>query len=339
MDREAFLERSRRDHDFENGEPTVADAGACASTSGSERCEMVRMAPVVIGALLGKGFFGKVYKGTANGKVIAVKEIDLGFNTDINVNDVDKEIEILDQLSHPNIVQFLGSMLVKHETKLHIYMEICEGGDLGKKIRNQEPVHFEEWEITPWMRDIATGIEYLHSKEFIHRDIKPTNILLSGNTAKIADFGCGKFFQELQSYYTNNGGDRNYMPPEYFMKGKFGRSGDMWSVGCTFYELTVLKRAFKETNEILQRRKRQFSLSLIPSKYSKDLRILIRTLLQSKPEKRPTASGVIEWLRIDRYQSNDGDESLTTDSNESLNIDCNDSPFFFFKCDVSNSGQ
>lgn len=253
------------------------------------------MAPIQLGNFLGQGVFGKVYKAKQNGKDIAVKEIDLGF-TELDRDCLVKEISILNNLKHPNIVQYLGAALMEDKAKIHIYMELCDGGDFEARIRKQRPTHFAESKIVPWMCGIARGIEYLHDKQCIHRDIKPANILLSGETVKIGDFGRGKFFETMQGLYASKGGDVRYMPLEYFTGGKFGTKGDMWSVGCTFYELTVLKLAFQGEQSIRQYKNVKFSLDDIPSIYSDGLRSLINELLLVNPNGRPTASAVIGRL-------------------------------------------
>lgn len=254
------------------------------------------MAPIQLGNFLGQGAFGKVYEAKHNERDIAVKEIDLGFATQLDLHSIVKEIIILKNLQHRHIVQYLGGALMEDKAKIHIYMELCDGGDLAARIRKQRPTHFAESKIVPWMCGIASGIEYLHDKQCIHRDIKPPNILLSGETIKIADFGRGKFFETMQGLYSSKGGELNYMSPEYMADSEFGTKGDMWSVGCTFYELTVLKRAFKRHQNILQYKNGEFSLDDIPSIYSDGLRSLINELLLVNPNRRPTASDVIGRL-------------------------------------------
>lgn len=261
------------------------------------------MAPTQLGNFLGQGAFGKVYKAKQNGRDIAVKEIDLGFATELDLDCIVKEINILNNLRHGNIVQYLGAALMDYKTKIHIYMELCDGGDLEARIRKQRPTHFAESKIVPWMCGIARGIEYLHDRQCIHRDIKPPNILLSGETVKIGDFGRGKFFETMQGIYASKGGDLRYMSPEYFTNSKFGTKGDMWSVGCTFYELTVLKPAFQRYQSIMQYKNGKFSLDDIPSIYSDSLRSLINELLLVNPNGRPTASEVIERLTTESSSS------------------------------------
>ena len=102
-----------------------------------------------------------------------------------------KERKILSELKHPNIVECYGFYYEKD--KIIITIKYEEGGDLKQKIENQKNEYFKEEEILDWFIEICEGIKYIHSKNIIHRNLKPQNIFLTkDNHIKIGDFDISK---------------------------------------------------------------------------------------------------------------------------------------------------
>ena len=89
-----------------------------------------------------------------------------------------------------------------------------------------------------YTRQILAGLEYLHFNSVIHRDIKAANVLVDRNgVCKLADFGTAKKVHELNSQKNSMTGTVNWMAPEVIKQEKYGRAADIWSVGCTVYEM------------------------------------------------------------------------------------------------------
>lgn len=165
------------------------------------------------GALIGAGSFGQVYLGmdAHSGLLMAVKQVDLSMGVQNEekkksmMTALQREIELLRDLQHENIVQYLGkygSLLVEpmltappdssaDEKHLNIFLEYVPGGSVTALLRNYGA--FEEALVKNFVRQILTGLEYLHDKGIVHRDIKGANILVDNKGGvKISDFGISK---------------------------------------------------------------------------------------------------------------------------------------------------
>lgn len=153
---------------------------------------MKKVGDYVIERKLGSGSFASVFKAhhcKYTDKVVAIKAIaTTKLNKKLQEN-LETEIAILDKLSHPNIVQLYS--IVKTDRHIYLLMEYCNGGDLHRFIRKNNKLSPNM--ARQFMSQITKGMSYLWSKNLIHRDLKPQNILLTikGNSAalKIADFG------------------------------------------------------------------------------------------------------------------------------------------------------
>ncbi|KAI7737007.1 hypothetical protein M8C21_011112, partial [Ambrosia artemisiifolia] len=150
------------------------------------------------GRLLGRGTFGHVYLGfnSENGQMCAIKEVKVVVDDPSSkecLKQLNQEITLLSQLSHPNIVQYYGSEL--GEETLSVYLEYVSGGSINKLL--QEYGAFEEPVIQNYTRQVLSGLAYLHKRNTVHRDIKGANILVDPNgEIKLADFGMAKHFHQ-----------------------------------------------------------------------------------------------------------------------------------------------
>ena len=145
-----------------------------------------------IGKVIGKGAFGKVNLAIhrLTGKFVALKSIHKTFmNDESSYKKVMQEYNILKRARHQNIVRLYESF----ETETHIVyvMEVCGGGDLLTFVRRRRKLKEDNAKFI--FRQIIQGIQYVHTKGVLHRDIKMDNILLtSEGDVKICDFGVSK---------------------------------------------------------------------------------------------------------------------------------------------------
>jgi len=152
-----------------------------------------------------------------------------------------EEVFILRGLDHMNTVKFMGTMLVG--SVVNIFMELISGGSIETLLKTFGP--FEEELFQNYTRQIMEGIKYIHSKNVVHRDIKGRNVMLKANgVIKLIDFGCAKQLNQqssnskeelLMSLY----GTAYWMSPEMVREVGHGPKTDIWSSGCTVFEMVV----------------------------------------------------------------------------------------------------
>eukprot|EP00760_Papus_ankaliazontas_P032967 PhM_4_TR6108/c0_g1_i1/m.8374 len=184
---------------------------------------------------IGRGAFGKVYKAfdSITGAVYAVKEIRVQ-----NSRDVEREVSVLKELSHPNIVKYLGAQLT-NSGELHIVLEYIAGQSLSarmKELFRDLPMPLAQ--VQHCAKNILTGLAYLHSHGIIHRDIKSANVLYATDGClKLADFGTSKKTED--SGESGLKGTLAYMAPEVLVHQKYTMACDVWSYGCLVLELAT----------------------------------------------------------------------------------------------------
>ncbi len=164
-------------------------------------------------------------------EVIAIKEIELKKLSDINA--IVSEIQLLSHIIHKNIIKYY--YVIKTETTIQIFLEYCSGGSLAKKIEVYGPL--KEEDIRNYVEQILYGLNYLHSYNIIHRDIKGANILLTqDDIIKLTDFGSAKMLCTEDLYHSLKG-TPNWLAPEVLKKAEYSIYSDVWSLGCTIIEL------------------------------------------------------------------------------------------------------
>ncbi|KZT05856.1 Pkinase-domain-containing protein [Laetiporus sulphureus 93-53] len=207
----------------------------------------------VRGQLIGKGTYGKVYLAlnATTGDMIAVKQVEMprtasdkSDTRQISVVEALKlESETLKDLDHPNIVQYLG--FEETPTFLSIFLEYVPGGSIASCLRKYGS--FDEDVTKSFTGQILDGLDYLHSKGILHRDLKADNILVeTTGICKISDFGISKRTEDVNviGEYTSMQGSVFWMAPEVINSQQRGYNSkiDIWSVGCVVYEMWTGER-------------------------------------------------------------------------------------------------
>lgn len=250
-----------------------------------------------IGRPLGKGKFGNVYlaREKTTKYVVALKVL---FKSQLQAASVEhqlrREIEIQSHLRHQHILRLFGYFHDK--SRVYLILEYAPKGELYKEL--MKSTRFDEQKTATYMSQIASALQYCHTKKVIHRDIKPENLLLGlAGDLKIADFGWS--VHAPSSRRTTLCGTLDYLPPEMIEGKLHDEKVDLWSVGVLCYEFLVGKPPFEaESNTDTYRRITKVDLQY-PSYVSAGARNLISCLLKHDPNQRIPLAQVLEhpWIK------------------------------------------
>ena len=201
-------------------------------------------------SVLGKGGMGIVYKAydTKLDRYVAIKMLNSqSHDKERFIERFKREAKNQAKLSHPNIVAVYG--FIEYSNLLGIVMEYVEGESLEKVIDRQG--RFNLYDVIYILKQLLFGMGYAHSKGFIHRDIKPSNIILNKEgITKIMDFGISKsLFDNSVTKTGSKIGTVYYMSPEQVKGQEVTNRSDIYSIGCTAYEMIVGQPPFDYTSE------------------------------------------------------------------------------------------
>ncbi|CAD8187566.1 unnamed protein product [Paramecium octaurelia] len=194
---------------------------------------------------IGSGSFARVFRGKMDGRQedVAIKMISKQNVRNESMSMIEKEIEILRQLDHPNIIKLIDFK----RTQNHYYLvfEYCENGDLDAYIRKYSPNgKLPEEEVRRIVQQLALALQQMYKLRIVHRDLKLANILVSKNfQIKLADFGFAKYMEDDQ-YLTSYCGTPLTMAPEILQRKQYNEKCDVWSVGVIIYQMIYGKSPF-----------------------------------------------------------------------------------------------
>ncbi|VEU24379.1 DEKNAAC105586 [Brettanomyces naardenensis] len=206
---------------------------------------------------VGEGTYGKVYKAKnkITGALVALKRLRLETEREGFPITANREIGLLQSFDHRNIVG-LSEMMVERNQVFMVFPYMSH--DLSGILQQQE-IKISDGEKKNIFRQLLEGINYLHKKRVIHRDIKGSNILISTDgVLKITDFGLARAMKNINPKvespnYTNRVITLWYRPPEILLGSTdYGREIDIWGIGCLLLELFTRHAVFQGTNEVDQ---------------------------------------------------------------------------------------
>lgn len=203
------------------------------------------------------------------------------------------EVTLLKRLHHPNIIGYYESF--KTENTLSIVMQYAEGGTMDQMISEQKGIKFPEHIVLNYFTQVAIGLEYMHSKQILHRDLKTQNILLNRKRTivKLSDFGISKELS-TRSLASTLIGTPNYLSPEICEGRAYNQKSDLWALGCVLYELCELTRAFEGENLpsiVMKITKGKYGQ--INGQWSSELKQLIQWILELNENKRPLLKEIL----------------------------------------------
>ncbi|XP_027025946.2 serine/threonine-protein kinase Nek11 isoform X3 [Tachysurus fulvidraco] len=249
----------------------------------------------VIHKRLGRGSFGTVYliedTRTSRDKLKVLKEIPVGDLKPDETVKATQEAQLLSQLHHPAILRFYTSFLERDS--FCIVTEFCEDGDLEctlERLRVSGEALCES-QIREWLVQMLLGVDYMHERRILHRDLKTKNVFLKQKVVKIGDFGVSCLLMGSCDLATTFTGTPYYMSPEALGHHGYDSKSDVWSLGCILYEMCCLKHAFEGQSflSVVQKIMESPTPSL-PEKYSPELNSLMQKMLERSPSLRVSAA-------------------------------------------------
>ncbi|KAL1887329.1 G2-specific serine/threonine protein kinase [Sporothrix stenoceras] len=273
---------------------------------------------------IGHGSFGIIRKvrRKVDGMVLCRKEISYLKMSQKEREQLHAEFQILSTLRHVNIVGYYHREHLKATQDLHLYMEYCGNGDLGRVIRDlaNRNQYAEESFVWSIFAQLVTALYRCHygvdppevgknvlglgmtakpkvptgGVTILHRDLKPENVFLGeDNSVKLGDFGLAKMIQshDFASTYV---GTPFYMSPEICAAEKYTLKSDIWSLGCIIYELCAREPPFnaKSHYQLVQKIK-EGKLAPLPVVYSPELCAVVRDCLKVNPDRRPDTAQLL----------------------------------------------
>lgn len=252
---------------------------------------------------IGHGSFGAVYFATNahTNEVVAIKKMSYsGKQAHEKWQDILKEVKFLQQLRHPNTIEYKGCYLKEHTAWL--VMEYCLGSASDLLEVHKKPL--QEVEIAAITHGALQGLAYLHSHALIHRDIKAGNILLTEpGQVKLADFGSASMASPANSFV----GTPYWMAPEVILamdEGQYDGKVDIWSLGITCIEMAERKPPLFNMNAMsaLYHIAQNDSPTLQSNEWTDSFRRFVDYCLQKMPQERPTSAELLrhDFVRRDR---------------------------------------
>jgi len=216
-----------------------------------------------------------------------------------------RELNVLVNLRHPNLVTFMGACF---ENPLCIITEYCGGGDLFSLLHKKKEVFISWQQKVIILKEIAKGMISLHSNNFIHRDLKSLNVLLRDEIrnqsdqirVKISDFGLSREFEE-DAFMTGQLGTCHWMAPEVLSSSKYTTKADVYSFGIVMYEVITRETPYKGKGQeeirtqVLMHGLRP-DLNLVPPGCDKILKSLMSICWNVESTRRPSFDSVLGLL-------------------------------------------
>ena len=205
---------------------------------------------------------------------------------------VQREIQILEKLDHPNAMKLCGT--IDNTKQLHLVQEYVNGCSLYQYIKKRPTRRLLESTTKKIFSQVINCIAYLHSHQIHHRDIKLENILISKDHAvKVIDFGFSTCFSNERKVKLCCG-TPSYMAPEIVKRREFtGPPVDIWALGVMLYAMLSGTFPFKGTNDKDLYRKIALAKVTFPESIPKSARGLISQMLSYSADDRPTANDIL----------------------------------------------
>jgi serine/threonine protein kinase len=268
---------------------------------------------------LGKGITATVYLAQyKETETVAVKLIRME-DQEKDLDSFMKELIIMSQLNHQNVVKFYGATL---EPKMCFVIEFCPNGTLTEYMQLADTE--VTWDlVVQWAYEIASGVAALHGFDppVVHRDLKSMNILLTGDlVCKVGDFGLSRYTKpslikalQRQDTLANLRGTYMYTAPEIYHKKDYSPASDLYSLGMIIWEMALRVMTGAYVRPYSEFPQLQFDFQIIyasavqnirptiPEEMPKELNQIISDCFKGEPTERPTCADIIRtFMKINR---------------------------------------
>jgi mitogen-activated protein kinase kinase kinase len=264
------------------------------------------------GALIGQGSFGSVFLAlhAVTGELMAVKQVEVPSNSNSTLDRkkesmvaaLKREIDLLRDLQHENIVQYLGSN--SDDEHFNIFLEYVPGGSVAAMLNSYGQLH--EPLIRNFVRQILCGLSYLHGRDIIHRDIKGANVLVDNKgNIKISDFGISKRVEAsaLLQPAAKGGhihrpslqGSVFWMAPEVVKQTSYTRKADIWSLGCLIVEMFTGTHPFPNCSQLqaIFQIGNSSAKPTTPDNASEEGKVFLNKTFEFDQDRRPSADELL----------------------------------------------
>ncbi|XP_040277241.1 serine/threonine-protein kinase PLK2 [Bufo bufo] len=246
------------------------------------------------GKVLGKGGFAKCYEMTdlTTNKIYAAKIIPHSRVSKPHQREkIDKEIELHRTLSHRHVVQFYRYF--EDKENIYILMEHCSRRSMAHILKTRKVL--TDPEVRYYLKQIVSGLKYLHEQEILHRDLKLGNFFINESMElKVGDFGLAARLEPMEQRRRTICGTPNYLSPEVLNKQGHGCESDIWALGCVMYTMLLGRPPFETTNLKETYRCIREARYTLPSSLMSSAKHLIASMLSRNPEDRPSLEEIIQ---------------------------------------------
>jgi len=260
---------------------------------------------------IGKGSQATVWKGTIDGRHVALKQVDLSGARDRNEvrNAIKYEVDMMRKFNHKNIIRYFGSFFSKRTQELNIITELIPGGSLTRWIHTFG--RFSETLAAHVIHQTLNGLLFLHSHLILHRDLKPDNLLVDvDGTIKLVDFGIAVQMCDELSYRMSSVGTPWYTAPEVINGEEYSFPCDVWSLGCTLIELLTGKPPFHHLNAVEALFAMTEEMPSVPADASSHCRDFLGTIFVREWKNRATAASLLQHPYLTSSLLNGQEDSI-----------------------------
>ena len=213
-----------------------------------------------------------------------------------------QEMQVLRKLKHKHIVKCYG--ILRANDSISLLMEYIKGGSIHRLILKQGAL--PEKDVSTFCQQILEGLIYLHENKIVHRDLKCINILLDDcNNCKLAGFSVSEHAENIRSTSGCNEpcGTAYWISPEIIQCKEYGWKSDIWSFGCTVFEMLNTKPPYRELSKpsALSKTANEGFIPSFPPEISDHCMVFVKNCFLKEPQLRPSAKDLLGYKFISVY--------------------------------------